>query len=142
LELQDYASSDTAGQPENRTRLAVIDADQNAERLRQRYADPKKHGICRGVVRIGLQRHDAAGALLRAPRLEGWVLGPVPSQISVPKPANRLLAPFLRSIEQAEGGPVGEARFSARVHWGANYEPWVDDVRVLNSTRKQPQRSQ
>ncbi len=126
--------SNTEGGAKDTTLLRVIDADQNAQRLRERYADPAKHSICRGIVRIGLRTHDAEGGLLSTPELEGWVVGLVPSEVSVPRPTNRLLARFLRPIEEGEKTPAGEPRFSARVHWGKNYEPWVDDVRALSTS--------
>jgi hypothetical protein len=134
LEHQSNASLDAAARGKDRTGLVVIDADQNAERLRERYSDLAKHSICRGIVRIALSRHDDDGGLLSTPRLEGWVVGMVPSQVSVPKPLNRLLARFRRTIEEAEKTPVGEPRFSSHIHWGKNYEPWVDDVRAFSSS--------
>ncbi len=134
LEYQRDASLEAAAQRKGTTGLVVIDADQNAVRLRERCPDLMKHSICRGIIRIGLTRHDANGGLLSSPRLEGWVVGLVPSEVSVPRPANRLLAPLLRTMDEARKTPAGEPRFCARVHWGQNYEPWVEDVRALSSS--------
>lgn len=134
LEYQEFPRPDAAAPRRERTGLVVVDADQSAEHLRERYADPLKYSVCRGIVRITLTRRDADGVLLSTPRLEGRVLGLAPSRVSVPRPANRLLVPFLRTSEEAGNTPAGEPRFSARVHWGRNYEPWVDDVRTLDSS--------
>lgn len=131
LEYQGDSSPGAAAPDRDKTGLVVIDADQNAERLRERYPDPAKHSICRGMVRIALTRRDADDGLLGTPRLEGWVVGLLPSQVSVPRPTNRLLAGFLRTFEEAEKKSSGEPRFSARIRWGKNYEPWVDDIRPL-----------
>ena len=134
LEYEGDAAPHAAGQDNARTGLVVVDADRNADRLRERYPDPAKHSICRGSIRLTLTRHDADGRLLSTPRLEGWVEGLLPGQVSVPRPANRLLARFHRTIEEAEKAPAGESRFSARVRWGKHYEPWVDAVRPLRAS--------
>lgn len=134
LVCQGDASPAATAQRKDTTGLVVVDADQDANRLRERYPDPLKHGICRGIVRMALTRHDADGKSLSTPRLEGWVVGLVPSQVLVPRPANRLLVRFLRTVGEAEKAPAVEPRFGASIHWGKNYEPWVDDVRVLNSS--------
>lgn len=131
LEYQNDTAPGAAAQDKGKTGLMVIDANQNAERLRERYPDPAKHSICRGIVRIALTRRDADGVLLGTPRLEGWVVGLLPSQVSVPRPANRLLAGLLRPFEESAKSSAGEPRFSARIRWGKNYEPWVDDIRAL-----------
>ncbi len=134
LEHQSSAVPDPAARGKDGTGLVVIDADQSAGRLRERYADPAKHSICRGVVRIALRRHDADGGLLSAPRLEGWIAGLTPSQISVSQPLNGPLARFRRTSEETGKTPAGEPRFSARVRWGKNYEPWVENVRTLSAS--------
>ena len=79
-----------------------------------------------------MRRHDGNGALPDTPRLEGRIDGLCPSELSVPKPVNRLLLTLQRSVPGEERKPAGEPRFSARVHWGSNYEPWVDEVRPLS----------
>jgi hypothetical protein len=114
------------------TGLVVVDAAQSPRQLRERYPDPQKHVICRGLVRLILRRHDRNGAPLSTPVLEARIDGLCPAELSVPKPANRLLLTFHRTAPEEENRPVGEPRFSARVRWGSNYEPWVDDVRPLS----------
>lgn len=123
---------------EPKTGLVVVDADRNPGRLRERYPDRTKYGICRGSVRLALRTHDNDGALLSPPRLEGRVEDLLPSLVSVPRPENRLLTTFHRTAPEGERARETEPRFSARVHWGKNYDPWIDEVQPLMVSTNAP----
>ncbi len=113
------------------TGLMVLDAARDPDQLRARYPDLQKYIICRGFVGLTFRTHDQDGAPLSEPQLEAWVHGPSPPEIFVPKPTNRLLRTLHRVGFEEPQRPVAEPRYSARVSWGRNYEPWVDEVRAL-----------
>jgi hypothetical protein len=117
------------------TGLIVVDAALDPDRLRQRYPDPQKHAICRGLVRITLSHHNSQNSPPEQLYLQGWIQGLSPSEVSVPVPENRLLTRLPRPEFEDVGKPPKPPRFSARVRWGKNYEPWVDEVRPIESPR-------
>lgn len=125
LALQ-YHEAQTA--PGGRTGLQVVDAAREPRLLRDRFPDPARTVICRGLVRVGLRTHDQDHRPLATPELQGWIDSLVPAQVSVPRPANGLLVRFLRTSDPDGDEPVKQPRFSAVVHWGRNYEPWVEEV--------------
>jgi hypothetical protein len=104
------------------TGLVVVDAARDPQQLRQRHPDPQQHAICRGIVRLAVRWHDRNGTALGTPVLEAWVQGLCPSELSVSRPTNRALLALHRTA----------AEFSARVHWGRNYEPWVEEIRPVS----------
>ncbi len=115
-----------------KTRLFVVDAGRDAERLRGQYADARKHAIVRGVVRLRYEnRSFPEGTLLARPRLQGRIESILPSQIFVPLPFSRRLEGFRRDGPAESEPPEGEPRFAVTVSWGLNYEPWVRGVRPL-----------
>jgi hypothetical protein len=125
-------SSEVMTRPrQNRTGLKVVDAALDPSELRAHYADPGKNVICRGLVRLNLRRHDHDGALLSPPRLEPWIQAICPSEVSVPEPVNRPLLTLHRTVSEAESSPTTEPRFAARIFWGRNYEPWVEEIRLF-----------
>ncbi len=129
--------ADRSGQEKTRSRdstgLVIVDAARDPRQLRQRYADTGKHIICRGLVGLALRKYDRDGARLSTPVLEAWIFTLCSPELSVPKPINRLLLGLSRNGPEEENKPVAEPRFSARVRWGSNYEPWVDDIRLLRN---------
>lgn len=118
-----------AGDNSAHSQLRVIDAARDPATLRGRYPDPNRHAIVRGSVRIGLRRQEEEGRPLPRADLVGWVVGLSPELISVPRPLNQALAPFRASPVEEENPPPSAPRYSVRVHWGHNYEPWVSEVR-------------
>jgi len=118
------------------SRLYAVDAALDPHRLRQQYPDAQHYIICRGLVRLGFRDREAGeGAFLPAPRLEGWIEDVCPDQVFVPLPYSRVLRELRRT---GSGGPktsqVSEPRYAVRVCWGANYEPWVEGVRLQGAT--------
>jgi hypothetical protein len=134
LEYQGEAWRNAGPKAQARTGLSVVDAARDASQLRERYPDAQRHIICRGLVRLSFRDHDRKGAPLSAPRIEGWVQTLRPAEIFVPLPHNRILAKQSRpNFEAPPDAPRKEPRFLARVCWGANYEPWVEAIRLSNA---------
>jgi hypothetical protein len=115
-----------------RSGLFIVDAATDADRLRERYPDVQRHMICRGLVRLRFRERDRDGTSLSTPRVEGWVEGLRPGEVFVPLPYNRVLGRLShRDFDTPPGSPLNAPRFAVRVCWGANYEPWVETVRLL-----------
>lgn len=132
LEYEGEAWREAAAQRRTGTRLFIVDAGRDAKRLRDRYPAGRSHLLTRGAIRPLLQDWDeAADAPLPAPRLRGWIQALVPNQIFVPRPHRSQLEGLKpvsrRDQEQEKWAP----RFAVTVAWGANYEPWVTGVRLL-----------
>ena len=83
-----------------------------------------------GLGLLSLLLLSTAGDLCCGNLATSSVAALVPSQASVPRPTNRLLARFLRTAEEGGKTSVREPRFSAGVRWGKNYEPWAEDIRA------------
>ena len=133
LEYEGDAWQNASTKAKEKTRLFVVDAALDAPRLHERYQDPQRFIICRGLVRLGFRDRDMQdGAALSTPRLEGWIEGLRPDSVFVPLPQNRVLRGLSSEGSEGPGNSVPrEPRFAARVCWGANYEPWVEAVRLL-----------
>jgi len=132
VEYQGEAWRKAGAKAQARSGLFVVDAARDADRLRERYPDVGRHIICRGLVRLSFRERDRDGTSLSTPRLEGWVEGLRPGEVFVPLPHSRVLGRLGRpDFDRPPGSPLNEPRFAARVCWGANYEPWVETVRLL-----------
>jgi hypothetical protein len=127
LEYGADAPEDANRRP-NATRLFAVDAGLDAARLRERFPDPARHIILRAVVHPILREWGPRGARLPEPLLRGRIQAVIPDSIFVPRPFCSTLQD-LRGREGDEGDR--EPRFAARISWGANHEPWVEDVRLL-----------
>ena len=119
-----------SGAPEKlKTRLFVVDAARDSQRLRERYPDAQHYIICRGLVRLVFRERD--GRTPATPRIDGALDSLCPAELFVPLPHSRVLRELRR------GGPQGpdhshEPRYAVRVCWGANYEPWIEGIRLLS----------
>jgi hypothetical protein len=143
LEYEGEAWRNASAKGKEKTRLFVVDAALDASRLRERHQDPQRLIVCRGLVRLAFRDRDTRdGAALSTPRLEGWIEGLRPESVFVPLPQNRVLRGLSSEGSEGPGNSVPrEPRFAARVCWGANYEPWVEAVRLLgvqDAQRKEP----
>ena len=117
-----------------KTRLFVVDAGRDADRLRDRYPDTTTHVLTRGVVRPFYQEHSLpGGTLLATPRLRGWVVNALPNHVFAPQPHGRVLEDFRDRDPSAAESSEREPRFMVTVSWGSNYEPWVQGVRRLTA---------
>lgn len=133
LEYQGDAWRQAPAQRNRKTRLFVVDAGRDPQRLRTLFPDTTRYALARGLVRPFLQiREGPDDPPLAVPRLRGWIQL-LPGQIFVPLPYGRLLQPFvshdLSGREQEERDP----RFAVTVSWGAHYEPWITAVRPLTT---------
>jgi len=119
-----------------KSRLWAVDAARDPHRLRQQYPDLQHYVICRGLVRLSFRDHDAGGeSSSPAPRIEGWIQAVYPDEVFVPLPYSRVLRELRRTgSAQPDTSQTSEPRFAVRVCWGANYEPWVEGVRLLSTT--------
>ncbi len=143
LEYEGDAWRNAPAKVKTKTRLYVVDAARDPHHLRGRYSDPQRHIICRGLARLHIrEREMREGALLSTPRIEGRIQTVYPAQLLVPPPHNKALIPFRRNISDGpDQGLPTEPRFVARVCWGAHYEPWVEEIRLLDPSAakvKQP----
>jgi hypothetical protein len=135
LEYRAEAPPEQSSKTRVRTGLILVDAGPDADRLRQRYPDREKHVICRGLVRVVLRDQSSLdGSTRDAKYLQGRIQGLTPAEVSVCVPENRLLTPLSRPGFEDENQPSAAPRFVARVRWGRNYEPWVDEVRPLEAS--------
>lgn len=134
VEYEGEAWRNAGAKAQARSRLFVVDAATDAGRLRERYPDPQRHIICRGLVRLSFRERDRNGASLSTPRVEGWIEGFCPGEVFVPLLHNRVLRRLGRpGFNTPPDSPPKEPRFTARVCWGANYEPWVESVRLTKA---------
>lgn len=119
-----------------KSRLWAVDAALDPHRLRQQYPDSQHYIICRGLVRLSFRDHDGGdGSSSSAPRLEGWVQAICPDEVFVPLPYSRVLRELRRTGSVRPGASeASEPRYAVRICWGASYEPWVEEVRLLSIT--------
>jgi hypothetical protein len=139
LELEGEAWKRSQADRSGGTRLFAVDAGRDGLRLREKYPDPHRHVIVRGVVKPRLQdRSTRDGKPLAQPRLRGRITMILPGEIFVPPPYSASLQDLRRPESAWEGGPP-VARFAVQVSWGRRYEPWVDGLRMLPAQMEQGQ---
>ena len=134
VEYRGEAWRNAGAKAQARSGLFIVDAARDADRLRARYPDPQRHIICRGLVRLSFREQDRNGASLSMPRLEGRIESLRPSELFVPLPYNRALGRLGQpDLDAPPDKPPKEPRFVARICWGANYEPWLESVRLATA---------
>jgi hypothetical protein len=126
LEYEGEAWRDAGTQAKPKTRLFVVDAARDPQRLRERYPDAQHYVICRGLVRLVFREGD--GRTPPTPWIGGAIDSLRPDELFVPLPHSRVLRELRRGGSQ---GPdhSHEPRYAVRVCWGANYEPWIEGIR-------------
>jgi hypothetical protein len=135
----EYGPADAAGEgPDSatRSRLRPVDAGKDPAALRKKYADSGRYVIVPAVVRLAYTgkwddntRRYAPGAYLR-----GSVLGLLVPQISVPPSERRVLESLGRTTEDyfaTEEARSRGPRYAAALHYGRNFEPWIDSCRLI-----------
>lgn len=118
----------------DRAYLYVVDAGCDARRLREKYPDPQRQVIARGLVRLSWEQQTARedGPAL-TPQLRGWIQTLLPEQIFVPQPHSRILEEFRHLKSRESGEKKSEPRFAVTISWGTDYTPWVRAVRRLET---------
>ena len=130
LEYEGPAWRQAPPERERSTRLLAIDAGLDPGQLRERYADPGRYVIARGVVDSFVQElPHAEGEPPPPPRVHGILEGIQPSHVFVPRPHNRILEDARRRGNSARDHEDDRPRFCATVSWGRRYEPWIESVR-------------
>ena len=143
VEYEGDAWRNAGAKAQARSHLFVVDTASEAQRLRERYPDPRRHLVCRGLVRLMFRERDRNGNALSTPRVEGWVEALRPSMVFVPLQHARVLRGLSRpGFDEPAMRSPREPRFAVRVSWGANYEPRVEAVRLLNQTQGGKRRAQ
>jgi len=105
--------------------FSIVDAGQNFEDLRSRYADRGKFLIVQGVVRPVLRNEKGTdGTPGGKLDWEGFVVQVIPFMIHVPRPYSESLAPF----KSKNGSAV---HYRVTLCFGKSMEPWVTAVEVL-----------
>jgi hypothetical protein len=134
LEYEGDAWRQAQSQRRTTTRLYVVDAGRDADRLRARYREPARYVIVRGLVRPFVEeRIDPDGPPLPEPRIRGSIQTLLPSQIFVPRPHNRMLQPLQSHDLSGREEPERDPRFAVNVSWGTRHEPWITAVRLLDA---------
>lgn len=106
------------------SRLLIIDAGLDAAELRQRYPDRGQYAIVRAQARANIWRSERDVPL----QVRGWITRIEPGQIHLPRQFHAALEEL--TPERSRHG-VEPPRFSAEVHFGRRYEPWVVGISPL-----------
>jgi hypothetical protein len=102
---------------ERNSRLFVIDAARDAERLRARYPDARKHVIVAGRVQPRVMSERGRHWI------EGFVEALEVESLYVPRPLRESFVPL---VEQAgHRGAGARAPYVVTVAYGARHEPWL-----------------
>lgn len=106
------------------THLFPVDISNNMAELRSRYPDQSKYLIVSATVEAKIQdiKDPKTGTIL-ADQCVGYVLGILPSDINVPLPFSKLLAPL-------KPEPAQEPRYTVTLAYGRKLEPWITSVRM------------
>lgn len=126
-----------------RSRLVPVDAGTDADALRRRYGDRRRHAVVTGWVRPKVVQPENG-----VPTLGGVVSGLVVSRVHVSRELRRHLETFLpeetwEEVEAREraaadrGWPSPTApRYGATLAVGRRYEPWLVSVATVDSARQ------
>ncbi len=106
------------------SRLFPVDVSKNIAELRSRYPDQSKYLIVAAVVQARIQdiKDPKTGSVL-PDQCMGYVSAILPSDINVPLPFTKLLAPL-------NPEPRAEPRYIVTLAYGRNLEPWVTSLKV------------
>ncbi|HOC16706.1 MAG TPA: DUF4824 family protein [Vicinamibacterales bacterium] len=104
-------------QSDRASRLVVVDAGPDRKALRARWPDRRRAVVVPATAALVVEGGQDGRYVLH-----GRVIEIFPSQLNVPRPLNRVLAPLQRRT-----GDEGPARYRVRVIWGRR-DPWIADV--------------
>ncbi len=106
------------------TRLFPVDVANNPFELRSRYPDQKRYLIAAVAVQARIQNiADPKSGDVLTDRCVGLVSGIDPTDINVPLPYARLLSSL-------KPEPEDEPRYTIKLAYGRNLEPWVVEVKL------------
>ncbi len=106
------------------SRLFPVDVSRNAAELRDRYPDQKKYLVVAAIVQARISEiRDPETGSVKPDQCFGFVSGILPSNINVPLPFSKVLAPFKQE-------PESEPRYTVTLAYGRNLEPWVVGIRM------------
>lgn len=100
------------------SRLYIIDAGLSYEKLRDTYKDKAKYIIAKGIVRSYYKKYKAS----KLADVKGYITGLSISEIHVEKS-------FKNKLQDKH------KKFNVHVEYGSRYEPWVSEV-ILNGSYK------
>jgi len=118
-----------AGRPAPRprplaSRLFPVDISRDAAELRSKYPDQKKYLIVAAVIQARVENvKDPKTGDIQPNQCFGFVAAILPSEINIPLPFSRLLAPL-------NPEPESEPRYTVTLAYGHNLEPWVAGIRI------------
>ncbi len=111
------------------TRLFAVDVGRDASPLRQKYADPKRFLIVRGVVRLVREWRATQVSAAAGPYLRGAIAEVLIQRIHVPLEHRGALEAFRKESSLAYFGrsPLESLapRFAVTVAIGSLYDPWI-----------------
>jgi hypothetical protein len=138
FELQGEASEQTGADKGGRSRFFAVDAGRDPVRLRGKYPDTRRHVITRGLIRLVFRdRAERNSEPLAQPRVEGRIVAVLPGEIYVPPPYNKVLAEWRRRDTPDRNSPDRQLRYVVTVSWGADYQPWITELRMLPRTDRE-----
>lgn len=109
---------------ENRaTRLFAIDVGPDADVLRARYPDRKRHAIVQGRLRMTITGSEGRK------RLTVQLADIDADAVRVPHAYRSHIEPYVKT--QQNYSDDHDPRFSATVKFGQRYEPWIEDLALL-----------
>ncbi|RFF30436.1 DUF4824 family protein [Wenzhouxiangella sediminis] len=104
------------------SRLVAVDAGTDADALRNRYANPERHVVTRGLLRMHAIAPHGRGEDLR---LRGRVGRLLPGEVYLPRRFHEALRQATDEQRNAIDAPP---RYRVEIRWGRGHEPWITGV--------------
>jgi hypothetical protein len=130
LEFEGEAWKQAPANRRQATRLFAVDAGHDPQLLRERYPDPTRHILTRGLVRSFLERRTSPDGERLPPRLRGTLRQLLSPRIFISDHHDRELANLSELDRDSGQQGGGDPRFTATVSWGTDYVPWLQEVRL------------
>ncbi len=118
--------------------LFVVDAGQDASKLREQYTDRSRYIITPAVFRISLHYEPSKKNphLLSKPYLSGWVQKLSIEEIHVPSDYRSFFISDIKTHTKTylpKGKPLSDLkpRYRVTLNYGKRHEPWIADVKKL-----------
>lgn len=110
----------------SQSRLFVVDAGTNPQRLRESYSDVSRFIVARGVVKLAYRNENG----------RAWATGQIDAisvdEVHVPLEHRLALEHIIQQDKpsQGEGKPP---RYQVELLYGSRYEPWIGSIRPLEA---------